>query len=150
MSQSLAKLYVHVVFSTKQRAPLLEETWREELFHVIGSSVNQVHCRTMIVGGVADHVHLLFQLGRTIALADAVGKIKSTSSMWINQSHGFQQPFHWQNGYSAFSVSQSNVEAVRNYIAHQAEHHAQQTFEDELRTWLRRYELEWNEEYVWD
>jgi REP element-mobilizing transposase RayT len=99
---------------------------------------------------VADHVHVLFTLGRTITIADAVGKIKSTSSLWINQMRGLAAPFHWQGGYAAFSVSQSNIEAVREYIRRQPEHHAKQTFQEELREWSRRYGIEWDERYVWD
>lgn len=150
MSQSLAKIYVHVAFSTKHREPCMDELWRDELFHILGGTANNLGCQSMIVGGVADHVHLLFQLGRTITLADAISKIKSTSSAWVNQHQKPQLPFHWQGGYAAFSISQSNVEAVREYIRHQPERHATQTFQDELREWLKRYELEWDEKYMWD
>lgn len=150
MSQSLAKVYVHVIFSTKNREPILASKWQEELFRVLGGAANNLGCQSLIVGGVADHVHMLFQLGRTISIADAVGKIKSTSSAWINQTHGLAMPFHWQAGYAAFSVSQSNVDAVREYICNQAQHHARQSFQDELRVWLRRYEIDWDERYVWD
>lgn len=93
---------------------------------------------------------MLFQLGRTISIADAISKIKSTSSAWVNQTCGLATPFHWQAGYAAFSVSQSNVEAVREYIRNQAKHHATQSFQDELRKWLRRYEIEFDERYLWD
>lgn len=150
MAQSLAKVYLHVVFSTKNRTPDLADAWRDELFHVLGGTANNLGCQSLTVGGVADHVHLLFQLGRTITIADAVGKIKSTSSLWVNQTRGSPAPFHWQSGYAAFSVSQTNVDVVRDYIRRQPEHHAEQTFQDELREWLRRYELEWDERYVWD
>jgi REP element-mobilizing transposase RayT len=150
MPQSLAKVYLHVIFSTKNRAPVLTDEWRDELFHVLGGTANNLGCQSMIVGGVADHVHMLFQLGRTITIADAAGKIKSTSSNWVNQTRGLPMPFHWQAGYAAFSVSQSNIEAVRDYIRRQPEHHAKESFQDELREWLRRYGLEWDERYVWD
>jgi len=150
MPQSLAKVYLHVIFSTKNREPILADPWRDELFHVLGGTANNLGCQSLAVGGVSDHVHLLFQLGRTITIADAVGKIKSTSSVWVNQTRGLPAPFHWQNGYGAFSVSQSNVEAVRDYIRRQPEHHAGQSFQDELREWLRRYEIAWDERYVWD
>ncbi len=150
MSQSLAKVYLHAVFSTKNREPILADAWRDELFHVMGGSAKNLGCQSLIVGGVADHVHQLFILGRTITIADAVGKIKSTSSLWVNQTRGLPAPFHWQAGYGAFSVSQSNVEAVREYIRTQPEHHEKQSFQDELREWLRRYEIEWDERYVWD
>src|SRR5262249_23049957 len=150
MPQSLAKVYLHVVFSTKDRAPLLADEWRDELFRVLGGAANNLGCQSLIVGGIADHAHTLFHLGRTITIADAVGKIKSTSSASINQTRGLSVEFHWQAGYAAFSVSQSNVEVVRDYIRKQAEHHAKQSFQDELREWLRRYEIEWDERYVWD
>src|SRR5262249_19806535 len=93
---------------------------------------------------------LLLQLGRTITIADAIGKIKSTSSTWINQNRAPATPFHWQSGYAVFSVSQSNVEAVREYTRNQVEHHTKQSFQDELREWLRRYESEWDGLYVGD
>jgi REP element-mobilizing transposase RayT len=150
MPQSLAKVYLHLIFSTKNRAPLLADDWRDELFRVLGGTANNLGCQSLIVGGVADHVHMLFQLGRTISIADAVGKIKSTSSNWVNQTRGLPDEFRWQAGYAAFSVSQSNVESVRRYILRQPEHHAAHTFQDELREWLRRYEIEWDERYVWD
>jgi REP element-mobilizing transposase RayT len=150
MPQSLAKVYLHVIFSTKNREPVIADDWREELFHVLGGMANNLGCQSLIVGGVADHVHLLLQLGRTISIADAVGRIKSASSAWVNQTRGLPTEFHWQSGYGAFSVSQSNVEAVREYIRRQPEHHAKQSFQDEFREWLRRYEIAWDERYVWD
>jgi REP element-mobilizing transposase RayT len=148
MPQSLAKVYIHAVFSTKHRDPVLDDAWRDELFRVIGGAINYLGCQSLIVGGVADHVHVLFVLSRTITIADALGKIKSTSSSWIHEHHGFE--FHWQAGYAAFSVSQSNVEAVRSYIYKQPEHHARLSFQDELRDWMRKYEIEWDDRYVWD
>ena len=150
MSQSLAKVYLHVIFSTKNREPLLLDAWRDELFCVLGGTVNKLGCHSLIVGGTANHVHILFQLGRTITMADVIGKIKSTSSAWINQNHPLAMSFHWQAGYAVFSVSQSNVEVVREYVRRQPEHHAKQSFQDEVREWLRRYEIEWDERYVWD
>jgi putative transposase len=150
VSQSLAKVYIHAVFSTKHREPILADSWRDELFAVLGGTANNLGCQSLLVGGVADHVHMLFQLGRTITLADAIGKIKSTSSAWVNESRGLVKPFHWQAGYAVFSVSQSNVNRVLRYIRQQPEHHAKQSFQDELREWLRRYKVEWDERYVWD
>lgn len=150
MPQSLAKVYLHVIFSTKNREPVLLDEWRDELFRVMGGTANNLGCQALIVGGTIDHVHLLFQLGRTITIADTIGKIKSTWSAWVNQNHAPAAPFHWQAGYAAFSVSQSNVEAVREYIRYQAAHHAKQSFQDEVREWLRRYHVEWDERYVCD
>jgi REP element-mobilizing transposase RayT len=150
MSQSLARVYLHAIFSTKNREPVLDAVWRDELFHVLGGTANNLGCQSLIVGGTADHAHMLFLLGHTITLADAIGKIKSTSSLWVNQRHPELSPFHWQSGYGVFSVSQSSVEAVRNYIRDQESHHARQSYQDELREWLRRYHVEWDERYVWD
>jgi putative transposase len=150
MPQSLAKVYLHLIFSTKIRQPVLAKSWRDELFEILGGTANNLGCQSLIVGGVEDHVHMLFQLGRTITIADSVGKIKSTSSNWVNQARGLPNEFHWQAGYAVFSVSQSNVEAVREYIRRQEEHHAKQSYQDELREWLRRYEIEWDEGFVWD
>jgi REP element-mobilizing transposase RayT len=150
MPQSLAKVYLHVNFSTKDRAPTLAADWREELFQVLGGVANNSGCRSLVVGGVVDHVHLLFQLPRTLTIADAVRDINSNSSAWVNQTKKPETAFHWQSGYGAFSVSQSAVAAVREYIDHQPEHHERQSFQDEFREWLRRYEIEWDERYVWD
>ncbi|HYH68060.1 MAG TPA: IS200/IS605 family transposase [Urbifossiella sp.] len=150
MAQSLARVYVHVVFSTKHREPVLADGWRDEVFHVLGGVTNDLGYQSLVAGGVADHVHLLFELGRTITLADAVGRVKSASSAWVNQTRGLPAVSAWQGGYSAFSVSQSLVETVREYVRRQPEHHAKQSFEDELRAWLRRYEIEWDERYLWD
>jgi putative transposase len=150
MPQSLAKIYLHAVFSTKNRQPLLADGWRDELFCVLGGATNSLGCQSLIVGGVADHVHLLFQLGRTLTVADAIGKIKSTSSLWIGQTRAELSEFHWQAGYAVFSVSQSSLEAVRAYIRNQPEHHRKQSFQDELREFLRRHDIEWDERYLWD
>lgn len=150
MAQSLAKVYIHAVFSTKNREPLLADDWRGELFDVLGGTANDSGCQILVVGGVADHVHLMFQLGRTVTIADVVRRVKATSSAWVNQTRGVPALFRWQAGYGAFSVSQSSVEAVREYIRRQPEHHATQTFQDEFREWLRRYEVEWDERFVWD
>lgn len=150
MPQSLAKVYLHAIFSTKERAPLLADSWRDEFFQVIGGVTNKIGCQSIVVGGVADHVHSLFQLGRTISIADALKRIKIDSSSWVNETRGLPGAFHWQAGYAVFSASQSNVEDVATYIRRQPEHHARQSFQDELREWLRRYELEWEEDYLWD
>jgi putative transposase len=150
MPQSLAKVYIHAVFSTKNREPVLDDPWRNDLLHAMESEANSIGCPSLAAGGMADHVHLLFQLERTIAIAEAVGKIKSASSVWVHQRHPLPAPFHWQNGYAAFSASQSTVEEVREYIRRQPEYHTRQSFQDELREWLRRYEVSWDERFVWD
>src|SRR3954469_11191069 len=101
MPQSLSKVYIHAIFSTKNREPVLADAWRDELFHVLGGAANNLGCQSLIVGGVADHVHMLFSLSRTITLADAAGRIKSASSAWVNEKKNPPTHFHWQGGYAA-------------------------------------------------
>ena len=150
MAQSLACVYVHTVFSTKNRQPAIHDEWRVDLFNVVGAGMKTLKCNSIIVGGVADHLHILFELGRTIALSEAVGKIKSGSSNWINENHSRAVPFQWQGGYAAFSVSLSAVEPTREYIRTQESHHKIRTFQDELRECFRKAGIEWDERYVWD
>ncbi len=150
MGQSLTKVYLHAVFSTKGREPIIHPNWRDELFRVIGGAANDCGCQSLLVGGMDDHVHLLFELGRTITIATAMEKIKFPSSAWVNQSRKLNTRFAWQSGYAAFSVSASSLAAVRNYIQRQPEHHRKQAFQDELRTLLSKHQTEWDEEYVWD
>jgi putative transposase len=149
MSQSLAKVYVHAIFSTLNRFPCLADAWRGELFHVVGGTCNKHGCQSLIVGGVADHLHMLFQLSRTMSIAQAIGKVKAAASGWINAEQRLPGRFEWQAGYAAFSVSPSKVESVREYIRNQPQHHATQSFQDELRGIMRRYGIEWDERYVW-
>ena len=139
MPQSFGAIYIHAIFSTKHREPIILDTWREELFTVLGGLTNQSGCQSHIVGGVADHVHLLFRMSRTITIADAMAQIKRSSSAWVNQKWAPATHFHWQTGYGVFSVSSSSLDAVQEYVRSQPDHHAKQTFQDEYREWLRRY-----------
>jgi putative transposase len=150
MPQSLGAIYIHVIFSTKHREPLILDAWRNDLFDVLGGLTNQTGCQSLIVGGVADHVHLLFQLSRTKTVADTIGQVKSLSSSWVNQNRQPNGSFQWQAGYAALSVCTTNLESVREYIRGQPEHHQQQSFQNEYREWLQRYGLMWDERYVWD
>jgi len=149
MPQSLAQIYLHIVFSTKDRAPFLHDpTVRDEAHKYLGGTCNHLGCQILIVGGVADHVHILCQFGRTITIADLVKELKRESSQSLKAKAG--RDFYWQKGYGAFSISPSHVEPLRLYIANQEEHHRVKTFQDEFRDLLRKYGLEWDERYVWD
>jgi REP element-mobilizing transposase RayT len=141
---------LHAVFSTKNRQPSLAPTWREELFQVLGGLTNTLGCQSLVGGGVEDHIHTLFVLSRTATISDVMKTIKSSSSAWVNEKHSSKTPFHWQAGDAAFSVRQSSVESVRHYIERQAEHHATRSFQDEMREWFSRYQIDWDERYVWD
>ncbi len=151
MPQSLAKILVHAVFSTKDRRPFLrDKNMREELHRYIGGILNQHECQPIIVGGVEDHVHLLCALSRTITAAEMVKEVKRGSSLWLKTKGVELSDFAWQNGYGIFSIGFSQIEVVRNYIAGQEEHHRKVSFQDEFRELLLRYEIEFDERYVWD
>jgi REP element-mobilizing transposase RayT len=148
MPQSLARNLIHLVFSTKNREPFLQAGLRGRMFDYLGGSLNAIDCPVITVGGVADHVHLLFVLNKTLPLCKAVEEVKKGSSKWAKDQG--VSTFYWQNGYGAFSVSPSNVPQVSAYIAGQEEHHRATTFQDEFRDLLRRHGIEWDERYVWD
>ena len=151
MAQSLAKILLHLVFSTKERRPFLkDQTLREELHRYLGGILTNLECQPLIIGGVEDHVHLLFAHSRTATVADVVKELKRGSTVWLKTKSPGLSEFAWQNGYGVFSIGQSQVEDVRAYIAGQKEHHRKISFQDEFRRLLQRYEIAFDERYVWD
>lgn len=151
MAQSLARLWTHLVFSTKDRHPFLSDSTVRADMHAYLATVLRSHdCHTLIVGGCADHVHALFALSRNHSISQIVKEIKRTSSAWIKNVERRYSKFHWQAGYGAFSVSQSNLARVRRYIETQEQHHRRKTFQEEFRAFLKSYEIEFDERYVWD
>jgi putative transposase len=151
MSQSLSVVYIHLVFSTKERRPWLrDKPTRDALHSYLGGVSKQLDCPPILVGGVEDHVHLLARFGRTITQAEWVKELKRVSNLWLKERGRDYADFEWQGGYADFSVSQSNLEQVKQYIANQEEHHRKVGFQDELRALLRKHEIEWDEKYVWD
>ena len=150
MPQSLAKSLIHLVFSTKERRALLEDGIREEMQCYSCGILKALESPALTVNSVADHVHILFNLRRTRALADVVMEVKRGASKWIKTKGPQFAEFHWQAGYAAFSVSQSAVAEVGEYIRKQAEHHAKLTFQDEFRRFLQRHEIQFDDRYVWD
>ena len=151
MPQSLANVLLHIVFSTKHRQPFVQTPQlRDAMTGYLVGTLQNLDCPSLIVNPVADHVHILCNLARTISIAKLIQEIKASSSARIKEEGGAATKFAWQNGYGAFSVSQSNVEQVRRYIAQQEEHHRRLTFQEEFRELLRRHGLELDERYVWD
>jgi REP element-mobilizing transposase RayT len=150
MPQSFASLHVHIVFSTKRRERWLNEELYPRLFEYIGGILRAHSCPLVAAGGAEDHIHLLTSLSRTNSVADVVRLVKSNSSGWIHEMLPDMSLFQWQQGYGAFAVSASNIEAVKAYCENQADHHRGRSFQDEFRELLRRHGLEWNERYVWD
>src|SRR6185295_8482705 len=151
MAQSLSRLWTHLIFSTKNRTPFLKElTIRNDMQAYLATVLRSHDCETLIVGGTGDHVHALFDLSRKYSIATIVKEIKRTSSAWVKDVAPSCKRFHWQNGYGAFSVSQSHLDRVYRYIERQEEHHRRVTFQDEFRSLLKKYGIEYDERYVWD
>ena len=150
MPQSLARILVHLIFSTKDRAPILTPAIRAEMHPYLAVVLRENDCPSLRVGGVEDHVHLFLGLSRTLTVAKVVETVKTSSSKWIKTKGPEFAPFHWQAGYGAFSVSQSDADAVVRYIESQEEHHRRTTFQDEYRKFLERYQVAYDERYVWD
>jgi len=148
MPQSLSKVYLHCVFSTKKGAPLITNAIRKDLHSYIigilsniGSYVNEIYANS-------DHIHVLCTLPRTITIAELISKIKTSSNKWIKKQG--VNSFSWQGGYGAFSVSSSKVQVVTKYIQNQEKHHKKISFKDELREFFREYNIDFDENYVWD
>lgn len=143
-------LNYHVIFSTKERAPLLEAQLRPRIYTYLGGIIRDLGGQPILIGGVEDHVHVLCRLGTAVSLADALRQVKGSSSRWINEDLKLKFKFQWQSGYSAFTVSRSNLGSVETYIAGQEEHHRKRTFKEEVLEFLRVHEVEYDERYLWD
>ena len=150
MSQSLSKLYVHLVFSTKHREPLLLSPVRDQMHAYLATVLKNQDSPAVKVGGTSDHVHILFRLSKNSSLAKIVEEIKTSSSKWVKTQGSALSKFHWQNGYGAFSVGAAEADAVTEYIAEQEAHHRAETFQDEFRKLLQTHGIEFDERYLWD
>lgn len=150
MPQSLARLHIHLVFSTKNREALLSDSIRDALHAYMAKVLHNQGCPAVLVNSVEDHVHILFELGRTVAVSKAVEEVKKASSKWLKTQGTEFAHFAWQAGYGAFAVSASNVPAVRKYIAEQRAHHQKKPFQEEYRAFLERHDIPFDERYVWD
>jgi len=150
MAQSLVKNYLHLVFSTKYRQHFIHQPVEAELHHYLSGMCKTMDCQPIITGGFTDHVHVLCLLSKKVALVNLVETIKSSSSKWIKTKGKAYSEFYWQNGYGAFSVNPAEVNTVISYIENQKEHHRKKTFQDEYRSFLKKYQVEYDERYVWD
>ena len=150
MPQSLAKLLVHLIYSTKNREPVLHGNIRDELHRYSAGILKELQSPAILINSVADHVHILYSHSKNYSPSKIVEEVKKGSSKWLKTKGEAYLNFHWQNGYGAFSVSQSGVAEVVNYIENQEHHHQRKTFQDEYREFLRRYEVPYDERYVWD
>ena len=150
MGQSLVKIYTHLIFSTKNREPLIIPKYNDELHSYLGGICKNLECQPIKIGGYTDHIHILCMLSKKIALMKLLEEVKSHSSKWMKTKDEMLKNFYWQDGYGAFSVNPSEVDLVIEYIANQHEHHRNKTFQDEYRSFLKKYQVEYDERYVWD
>lgn len=151
MPQSLARVVLHLVFSTKNRVAFFKEPeLRDRLHGYLAGTLQALGCEPILVNGADDHVHILCNLGRTMSIAGLVKEVKNGSSKWMKEQGAAFAGFYWQGGYGVFSVSESNVAKVREYVANQEAHHRKVSFQDEFRALCRRHGVEMDERYVWD
>jgi len=151
MPQSYVQIWLHIIFSTKHRKELLLDLkMRKEMHAYLAGACKALGSPSRIVGGTSDHVHALCCLSKTRDVADLVGKIKRSSSVWIKEKYSDHQDFYWQDGYGAFSVSASKVDQVFRYIKNQEKHHAKMGFKEEFIVHLKKYRIDYNEQYLWE
>ena len=150
MGQSLVQNYIHIIFSTKHREQLIQPPVELELHAYLGGICNRLESQSIIVGGYTDHIHILCKLSKKLPLMKIIEELKSHSSKWIKTKGKPYEKFYWQDGYGAFSVNPSEIDVVISYIANQTEHHKKKTFQDEYRAFLKKYQVEYDERYVWE
>ena len=149
MASTLACVYYHVIFSTKDRYPFIDDALRTRLHGYIGAIISGERGVPVAVGGTADHVHVLFAMRTTPSVAAMVNKIKSNSSKWVHETGPAKTKFAWQSGYGVFSVSVSNVDEVKAYVMSQEAHHRKRTFQEEYLAFLTKHNVDYDEKYLW-
>ena len=150
MAQSLSKLYVHIIFHIKNNSCTIRKQEKQELYAYMGSIIKDNESIPILINGVKDHVHILCVMSKNIALAKLVEEIKRHSSRWIKTKDSHYAKFAWQGGYGGFSVSPSLHDKTKHYIENQEEHHKKRTFKEEYILFLKEYEIEYNEKYLWN
>jgi REP element-mobilizing transposase RayT len=150
MGHTYTNLLLHIAFSTKERRPLIHDTFRDRLHEYLGGVANEEFGRSVKIGGTDNHVHGLIVLRTDTSLGEAMAKWKSLSSGWVHKTFPGEGDFGWQQGYGAFSVSESLAQKVRDYIANQVEHHRKMTFEEEFVSLLKRHGIQYDPGHIWD
>src|SRR5262245_7800882 len=150
MAQTLVSLYIQVVFSTKNRVKIIPPEVEADLFAYLGGIVNNHASKLLAANGTSNHLHLLISLGKNILIPELLGHIKRDSSRWLKSKSNMLSKFSWQDGYSVFSVGHLQLSSVKKYIADQKSHHAKHLFEDEMRSFYKKYDIAFDERYIWD
>jgi len=150
MPQSLTKLYAHLIFSTKNRQPFLDDTVRPRVHAYLATIIRDLDCPWVVVGGVADHVHILFDMGKMHAPVKFVEQVKRESSKFVKTLEAKYERFYWQRGYGMFSVGPAHRGEAEVYVRKQEAHHRTKTFQEEYRAFLEKYGIAFEEQFVWD
>jgi REP element-mobilizing transposase RayT len=150
MAHTATNVLVHFIFSTHKRSPTITSDIANDLHAYIGGIIRQIGGTALSINGTTDHVHLLVRVPTTHSVADVARLVKTNSSRWIHERWPERSDFAWQAGYGAFSVSESGVDAVRDYVSRQAEHHRKRSFQEEFILFLKKNRLEFDERYVFD
>ena len=150
MAHTFTNILLHVIFSTKDRAPFLDAELKPRMLAYIGGILNEMHAIPVFMDRPADHVHVLLVQPSTVTLADLIRTIKTNSSRWVHENWPQRSDFAWQTGYGAFSVSLSAAESVKKYIAGQEEHHRKVSFQEEFVAFLKRHGIQYDERYIWE
>jgi REP element-mobilizing transposase RayT len=149
MAETYASLYIHLVFSTKDRQPTLRADLRERVWRYLGGIARKEEMKAIEIGGAADHIHALLSLAPTMAPATVAQALKGNSSKWINETLGLPCRFEWQEGYGAFSVGVSQIDRTVEYIRNQERHHRKKSFQEEYLGFLKKHKIEYDERYIW-
>lgn len=149
MGQTLTNLTIHIIFSTKDRMPLIEPKYKEELMAYLAGLVQKLKANSLIINGTQDHVHMLVEIPSSISVSELMKFVKGNSSRWVNQSRDTKEIFAWQDGYAAFSVSKSAIPRVFHYIKNQENHHKKRSFQDEVINFLEKHSISYNDQYIW-
>ncbi|MBF0107428.1 MAG: IS200/IS605 family transposase [Deltaproteobacteria bacterium] len=146
---TLTNLQTHIVFSTKNREPMISDSIQHRVYEYMSGVIRGEKCVLLGIGGMSDHVHLLIKIKADLSVSELMKRVKGNTSHWNNENRITPRRFSWQDGFGAFSVSQSQKDAVFSYIANQQEHHRKKTFQEEFIDFLKKQKIEYNEKYLW-
>lgn len=150
MAGTFSQVYIQIVFAVKGRENLISKAWKDDLYKYIAGIIKGKEQKPIIVNGMSDHIHAFVGLKPSMPISDLVRDVKNNSSKFINENKLVKGKFSWQEGYGAFSYSHSQIESVYNYILNQEEHHKNKTFKDEYLDLLKKFEIEYNEKYLFE
>ncbi|WP_299286472.1 IS200/IS605 family transposase [uncultured Mucilaginibacter sp.] len=148
MANTYHQIYLQTIFAVKYRQAVIQQEWKHQLYPVVGNLINETKCKTIIINGMEDHVHCFLGLKPVVSVSELMKTVKAKSFKYINDHSLTPERFEWQEGYGVFSYSHSGVDAVYKYIQNQEEHHKKQTFKDEYLNFLKKYQIDYDDQYL--